>query len=130
MNQQQTQAINRTGLDAAFEADEARKSNLILEAQLLREQSRAGEAARKFAEAAQIEESLSQRCAVQGLTEKSFLHRFSALSLWAQAGAFFIRRLRSATNCLHLLRCPNVCASGFGLTPIRSASDALIGMKN
>jgi hypothetical protein len=34
MNQQQTQAINRAGPDAAFEADEARKSNLILEAQL------------------------------------------------------------------------------------------------
>lgn len=89
MNQQQKQAINRAGLDAAFEADEARKSNLILEAQLLREQARADEAARKFAEAAQIEESLSQRSAAQGLTEKSFLHRFSALSLWAQAGAFY-----------------------------------------
>lgn len=89
MNQQQKQAINRVGLDATFEADESRKSNLILEAQLLREQSRADEAARKFAEAAQIEESLSQRCMTQGLTEKSFLHSFSALSLWAQAGAFY-----------------------------------------
>ena len=84
-----TQAINRAGLDATFEADEARKSNLILEAQLLREQMRADEAARKFAEAAQIEESLGQRSAAQGLVEKSFLHRFSALSLWAQAGAFY-----------------------------------------
>jgi len=86
---QQTQAISRAGLDAAFEADEARKSNLILEAQLLREQMRADQAARKFAEAAQIEESLGQRSAAQGLVEKSFLHRFSALSLWAQAGAFY-----------------------------------------
>ncbi len=89
MNQQQKQAIERAGLDAAFEADEVRKSNLILEAQLLREQSQADEAARTFAEAAQIEENLSQRCAAQGLNEKSFLHRFSALSLWAQAGAFY-----------------------------------------
>lgn len=89
MNRQQKQAINRVGLDAAFEADEARKSNLILEARLLREQSRADEAAHRFAEAARIEESLSQRCAAQGLIEKSFLHRFSALSLWAQAGAFY-----------------------------------------
>jgi len=89
MSQQSTQAINRAGLDEAFESDEARKSKLILEAQLLREQARADEAARKFAEAAQLEESLSQRCAAQGLTEKAFLHRFSALSLWAQAGAFY-----------------------------------------
>ncbi len=89
MNQKETQAINRAGLDGAFEADEALKSNLILEARLLREQSRADEAARKFAEAAEIEESLGQRSSAQGLAEKSFLHRFSALSLWAQAGAFY-----------------------------------------
>lgn len=89
MNQRQRQAIERADLDAAFEADEVCRSNLILEAQLLRERGWADEAARKFAEAAQIEESLSQRCAAQGLIEKSFLHRFSALSLWAQAGAFY-----------------------------------------
>jgi hypothetical protein len=89
MNQQPIQAISRAGLDVAFAADEARKSNLILEAQLLREQARADEAVYRFAEAAQIEESLSQRCAAQGLIEKSFLHRFSALSLWAQAGNFY-----------------------------------------
>ena len=35
-----------------LEADEARKSNLILEAQLLREQARADEAVVKFADAA------------------------------------------------------------------------------
>jgi hypothetical protein len=46
------------------------------------------EAARKFAEAAQIEESLSQRCAAQGIIEKSFLHRFSALRR-VGAGAFY-----------------------------------------
>ncbi len=86
MNQQ---GINRAGLEAAFEADEARKSNLILEAQLLREQARADEAVVKFAEAARIEEHLGQCCADQGLVEKSLLHRFSALSLWAQAGNFY-----------------------------------------
>ena len=89
MNQQQTKAISRAGLGAAFEADEARKSSLILEAQLLREQARPDEAVYKFAEAARIEESLSQRCAARGFVEKSFLHRFSALSLWAQAGNFY-----------------------------------------
>ncbi len=89
MNQQQTKTISRAGLDVTFEADEARKSSLILEAQLLREQARSDEAVYKFAEAAQIEESLSLRCTAQGLIEKSFLHRFSALSLWAQAGNFY-----------------------------------------
>lgn len=62
MNRRQKQAINREGLDASFEAEEARKSDLILEAQLSREQSRADEAAHRFAEAARIEESLSHRC--------------------------------------------------------------------
>lgn len=87
MSEQQTNAISRAGLDAAFEADEARKSSLILEAQLLREQGRPDEAVYKFA--ARIEETLSHRCTAQRLPEKSFLHRFSALSLWAQAGNFY-----------------------------------------
>ena len=117
MNQQQEQGINRAGLDAAFETDEIRKSGLILEAQLLREQTRDDEAARKYAEAARIEESLSQRCATLGLTEKSFLHSFSALSLWAQAGDFgnelisapalpeqLRQRVQTYTNTLRLRR--------------------------
>lgn len=89
MSQQQKRSINRIGLDVAFETDEAHKSNLILEAQLLREQTKADEAGYKFAEAAQIEENLGQRCESQGLIDKSLLHRFSALSLWAQAGNFY-----------------------------------------
>jgi hypothetical protein len=40
-------------------------------------------------EAAQIKESLGQRCAEQGLTEKPFPYRFSALSLWARASNFY-----------------------------------------
>ncbi len=89
MNHQLSQDISRAGLDAAFEADEARKSNLILEARLLREQGRDDEAAAGFARAAQIEESLSRRCLEQGLVEKFFVHRFSAASCWAQAGNFY-----------------------------------------
>jgi len=88
MNQQLPQGINRQGLDAAFEADEAQKSELILAAQLLREQQQ-DEAATKFAQAALIEQRLSDICAAQGLLEKSFLHRFSAVSCWAQAGNFY-----------------------------------------
>lgn len=89
MNENQMHSISRVGLDAAFEADEARKSNLIIEARLLLDRQNSDEAGYKFAEAALIEESLSQRCLAQGLIEKSFLHGFSAVSLWAQAGNFF-----------------------------------------
>src|SRR5438132_3535836 len=88
MNQQPIRGINRQGLDAAFEADEAHKSNLILAAQLLREQQQ-DEAAAKFAQAAMIEERLSDTCEAKGLMEKSFLHRFSAASCWVQAGNFY-----------------------------------------
>lgn len=86
MTQHLTHGINRQGLDAAFEAEEARKSSLMLEAQLLREQGQVEAAAAKFAQAAEIEERLSDICGAKGLMEKSFVHRFSAASCWAQAG--------------------------------------------
>jgi hypothetical protein len=89
MSQQQQRSIGRCGLDSAFEADEARKSSLILEAQLLREQQQDEAAAARFAEAAEIEERLSEICEVKGLVEKSFVHRFSAASCWAHAGDFY-----------------------------------------
>ena len=87
-NEQPTHGLSREGLDAAFEADEARRSNLLLEAQLLRAQRQDEAAAEKFAAAA-IEEALSERYSAQGLLEKSWLHRFSAASSWAQAGNFY-----------------------------------------
>lgn len=89
MNQQPARGISRQGLDAEFEADEARKSLLILEAQLWREQQQEDEAAAKFAQAAVIEQRLGNICEAKGLVEKSFVHRFSAASCWAQAGNFF-----------------------------------------
>lgn len=88
MNQQSLRGVNRQGLDAAFEADEAQKSILILEAQQLLEHQQ-DEAADKFAQAAMIEERLSDICEAKGLVEKSFIHRFSAASCWAQAGNFY-----------------------------------------
>jgi hypothetical protein len=88
MIEQSTQGISREGLDAAFEADEARKSELILSAEILREQT-PDEAAARFAKAAQIEESLSQRCETLSLIEKALVHRFSAAGCWAQAGNFY-----------------------------------------
>lgn len=89
MNQHPESSNNSNGLAATIAAEEARKSNLILEARLLREQSRTDEAADKFAEAARIEESLGQHFAEQGQHEKANLHHYSAMSLWAQAGNFY-----------------------------------------
>lgn len=89
MTQKSIQGINRQGLDQGFEAEEARKSNLILTAQLMRAQQKQDEAAANFAQAARIEERLSEECESKGLLEKSFIHRFSAASCWAQAGDFY-----------------------------------------
>ena len=89
MSQQPVRGISRHGLDAAFEAEEARKSELILAARLLREQGQDEAAADKFAAAAEIEEHLADVCDGKGLAEKSFVHRFSAASCWAQACNFY-----------------------------------------
>jgi hypothetical protein len=83
-----SRGIDRHGLDASFEADEALKSNLIVEAQLLSAQQQPDAAADRFARAAEIEERLNSRCADQGLREKSWVHLFSAASCWARAGDF------------------------------------------
>ena len=84
---QQIQGIARQGLDAQFESDEARKSNLILEARWLA--AHGEDAAEKFAQAAQIEADLARRSAACDLAEKSFVHQLSAASCWAQAGDFY-----------------------------------------
>ena len=89
MSQPESHGIPRTSLDPTFEAEEIRKSDLLLNAQLLRAQGQTEAAAAALAQAAAIEESLSDRCARQGLTEKALIHRFSAASCWAQAGNFY-----------------------------------------
>jgi hypothetical protein len=89
MSQEQAQGISRKGIDATFESDEVRKSELILRARLLREEQQYEAAAARFAQAAEIEERLSDLCEAKGLTEKAFMHRFSAASCWAQAGNFY-----------------------------------------
>ncbi|TVS19412.1 MAG: hypothetical protein EA424_08545 [Planctomycetaceae bacterium] len=89
MSQVPPRGIVRSGLDAAFEADETRKSNLILRARLLRDQQDDEQASQHFAEAAEIEASLSDRCAELGLVQKALIHRFSAASCWAHAGNFY-----------------------------------------
>ena len=99
MSQASPRGIVRSGLDAAFEADEARKSNLILRARMLRDQQDDEGASQHFAEAAEIEASLCDRCEEHGLVQKSIIHRFSAASCWAQAGNFY----QAITICDELL---------------------------
>jgi len=88
MNQPSARGVQRQGVDAAFEADETRNSQLMLEAQMLRAQQKPEAAANKFAEAAVIEEHLQDLCVTKGLMAKAFVHGFSAASCWAQAGDF------------------------------------------
>ena len=88
-NEPPLRGIPSSGLDALFQADETRKSDLILQAALLRERRQDEEAAGASAEAAAIEERLRDRCLELGLTEKSFVHAFSAASCWARAGDFY-----------------------------------------
>jgi hypothetical protein len=88
MDPRPARGISRRGLDEQFEAKEALKSALIMEARLLREQQDEA-AASRFAEAAAIEEQLSELCEAHGLVEKANVHRFSAASCWAQAGNFY-----------------------------------------
>jgi hypothetical protein len=89
MSSSRKNGIDRQGLDQEFALKEARKSELLLEAQLLRAQDRDEATAASLAEAARIEETLSERCLSAGLREKAWLHRFSAASCWAQAGNFY-----------------------------------------
>ena len=103
-NERFGKGISRQGLDAAFQAEETRKSDLILQASLLREQGRNEEASQNFAEAAAIEEHLEKRCREQGLAEKSFVHAFSAAGCWAKAGDFY----HAITLCDALLQRPGL----------------------
>jgi hypothetical protein len=89
MSDRLPRGISRRGLDATFDQQEVRKSNLILEARLLRDQRQDEAAADRFAEAASIEECLADNCEKARLVEKSFVHRFSAVGCWAQAGDFY-----------------------------------------
>ncbi len=57
------------------------------------------QAAQHFAEAGEIEASLSDQCEEHGLVQKSLIHRFSAASCWAHAGNFY----QAITICDELL---------------------------
>lgn len=79
-------AIARNGLSDAFRQQERQKSNLILEANLLKQQGLYPQAAHKFAVAADLEEALAAELIGSGHADKAFIHRFSAISCWTQAG--------------------------------------------
>jgi hypothetical protein len=78
--------ISCKGLDAAFEAEETRKSNLLLEVMILRAQKQYDDASLKVAQAAIIEHRLGDICEEKGLLELSWIHRNSEVSCWALAG--------------------------------------------
>jgi hypothetical protein len=88
MNPPEVPATNGLMPDAEFAAEEARKSNFLLEAQILRAERRTDDAAVRFAQAAQIEERLGEACWARGLRTESWRHRFGAVGCWAQAGNF------------------------------------------
>jgi hypothetical protein len=89
MSANDPQGIPSAGLDDAFRAEEARKSNLLLEAQLLEAQGQADAATTKYATAAAIEERLGARARELGLKQLAWVHETSAVGCWARAGNFF-----------------------------------------
>jgi hypothetical protein len=88
MSERPKRGISCEGLDAAFEAEEARAGNLILEAQMLQARGLADEAARKYADVAPLDERLAAICEQKGLVEKAWVHRFDAVRAWALAGNY------------------------------------------
>lgn len=78
--------VSRANLSDAYKHQEREKSNLILEANFLKQQGLYPQAAHKFAAAAAIEEALAQQLVQTNHLDKAFFHHFSALSCWTQAG--------------------------------------------
>ena len=90
MSRKTPKGISCEGRDEAFNQKDIEKSNLLLEIQLLRaEQKSEDEVAAKFAQAASLEEHLSEVCAQKGWRENFFVHRWSAASCWAGAFNFY-----------------------------------------
>ena len=81
-----TNGISRADLPDSYRHQERQKSNLILEANLLKQQGLYPQAAHKFAAAAEIEEELAAQLVQANHLDKAFFHHFSALSCWTQAG--------------------------------------------
>ncbi len=86
MTEQHASGIAYTPLPANLQMVEREKSRLILEAHMLKAQMRFAEAAERFAQAARYEHELADWAEAQALSDLRYLHAFSALSCWAQAG--------------------------------------------
>jgi hypothetical protein len=71
-----------------YPEEEARKSDLLLQAALLRAEGQEELAASRFAEAATLEEQLAQRADAAGDALRAVRSHFSAASAWANAGDF------------------------------------------
>lgn len=71
-----------------FSEEEIRKSNLLLQAALLRDQGDLEQASERFAAAAEIEERLAADAETRHEWEKALRLRYSAASGWAYAGDF------------------------------------------
>jgi hypothetical protein len=71
-----------------FAQEEARKSDLLLQAALLRDQGELEQASERFAAAAEIEERLAEDAEARNDLEKALRLRYSAASGWAHAGDF------------------------------------------
>lgn len=86
ISQRQLSAIDRSGLPETFVTNERQKSNLLLEANFLQQLGEFEAAADKFALAAPLEEALAEQLLALGKIDKAFIHQFSAVSCWVQAG--------------------------------------------
>ncbi len=93
MNHLKPIGLDRSDLSESFLASERHKSTLILEANLLQYQGQFEAASDKFAEVAVIEESLAEQLLLMNKPNKAFVHHFSALSCWVQAGELHHARL-------------------------------------
>ena len=71
-----------------YPEEENRKSDLLLQAALLRAEGQEELAASRFAEAATLEERLVQRAEADGDPARAIRNQFSAASAWANAGDF------------------------------------------
>lgn len=72
-----------------YPEEEKRKSELLLQAAMLRAEGQEKLAADRFAEAAAVEERLAQLADAEGLAERAARSHFSAATAWANAGDFY-----------------------------------------
>lgn len=71
-----------------YPEEEVHKSDLLLQAALLRAEGHEELAASRFAEAAILEEQIAQRADLAGDALRALRSHFSAASAWANAGDF------------------------------------------